>query len=167
MFKRNGHDAIAVANELLRIARARGRELTIMQLLKLVYFAHGWSLATLRSPLIRDEVQAWMYGPVIPTVYSAFVHTRGAAIMAPGCDRLTGIVPRASFSEDESTLLNDVFEGYGHLHAFQLSDLTHQSGTPWSQTFNSRGAYAQIPDKMMEAYFTELSVEAEAEKERA
>jgi uncharacterized phage-associated protein len=166
MFRRNGHDAIAVANEMLGVAQGRGRNLTIMQLLKLVYFAHGWSLATFDRPLIRDEVQAWQYGPVIPRVYNAFAHTRGAPITSQWAGT-NGAPLRANLTADEQALLVDVFEGYGHLHAFQLSDLTHQAGTPWLEVFNTSGAYSPIPDETIKRYFKALAAEAEPEREMA
>ena len=37
----------AVANKFVEIARAKEVEMTLMQLLKLVYFAHGWHLAVI------------------------------------------------------------------------------------------------------------------------
>jgi uncharacterized phage-associated protein len=165
MFKRNGHDAVAIANEMLRLAEASGKRLTIMQLLKLVYFAHGWSMAVLERELISDDVQAWKYGPVIPAVYNAFVHTRGAPITAPGRHLMSQALPQATLSPDEVALVTDVYEGYGHLHAFQLSDLTHQAGTPWSRVFHEQGAYSVIPDPMIKEYF--VGLQAEAEKEPA
>ncbi|MBV9510077.1 MAG: DUF4065 domain-containing protein, partial [Caulobacteraceae bacterium] len=65
------HDSRTVANRFLELARERGQMLTPMQLLKLVYIAHGWMLGLAGRPLIRDEVQAWQYGPVIPPLYNA------------------------------------------------------------------------------------------------
>lgn len=55
------HDARAVANYMLAVAEKKGMTLTPMQVLKLVYLAHGWSLAWFGRPLIRDDVEAWDY----------------------------------------------------------------------------------------------------------
>jgi uncharacterized phage-associated protein len=63
------YDARTVANEFLRLARDRGHELTNMQLQKLVYIAHGYTLAILHEPLVRQDIEAWRYGPVIKDLY--------------------------------------------------------------------------------------------------
>ena len=52
------------------IANARG-PLTPLQVIKMVYIAHGYSLAILGEPLVEEAVEAWRYGPVLPSVYYA------------------------------------------------------------------------------------------------
>jgi uncharacterized phage-associated protein len=63
--------AFTVADEILKIAKRKGLHITPMQLLKLVYIAHGWSLAILGRDLFPDRIEAWKYGPVIPDLYRA------------------------------------------------------------------------------------------------
>ena len=80
------HDSNKIANEFLRLAKESGQSLTPMQLLKLVFIAHGWMLGLYGEPLISDDVQAWKYGPVIPDLYqtlllSKSVPTRGSNLM--------------------------------------------------------------------------------------
>ena len=50
------------------IARSGGR-LTPLQVIKLTYIAHGYSLAINGEPLVDEAVEAWRYGPVVPSVY--------------------------------------------------------------------------------------------------
>ncbi|MDQ6665177.1 MAG: DUF4065 domain-containing protein, partial [Acidobacteriota bacterium] len=74
------YDALAVANYFLDCARKDGRELDPMGIQKLVFFAHGWHLALVGSPLIEQRVEAWEYGPVIPDIYHAFKEFGAGAI---------------------------------------------------------------------------------------
>ena len=37
-----------------------------MQVLKLVYYCHAWMLGLYGRPLIRQPIEAWRYGPVVP-----------------------------------------------------------------------------------------------------
>ncbi|RYE90398.1 MAG: DUF4065 domain-containing protein [Cytophagaceae bacterium] len=63
------YDAVAIANYFIQKSLDTGVEVTPMKLLKLVYISHGWSLALLNEPLINEAVEAWTYGPVIPSLY--------------------------------------------------------------------------------------------------
>ena len=48
-----------------------GGNLTLLQILKMTYLSHGYTLAITGKPLIYNKVEAWKYGPVIPIVYNA------------------------------------------------------------------------------------------------
>jgi len=76
------YPALAIANEFIKVARERNKQLTPMELLKLVYFAHGWYLALSGVPLINEPVQAWRFGPVIPSIYHAFKRYGSGPIIA-------------------------------------------------------------------------------------
>ena len=63
-------DARAVASYFVELADERGAgPFTPMQLLKLTYIAHGYSLGLQSTPLIENKVEAWKFGPVIPDLY--------------------------------------------------------------------------------------------------
>lgn len=61
--------ALTAANRILQHAGEQGMSLTPLQLMKLTYMSHGWALGILGRPLFNDRVEAWKYGPVIPTLY--------------------------------------------------------------------------------------------------
>ena len=63
------HDARSVANSLIEKSIEAGSCLTPLEIIKLVYFCHGWMLGLYRRPLIKQNVQAWRYGPVVADVY--------------------------------------------------------------------------------------------------
>ena len=99
-----GHDPRSVANYLVKKAASdvNGQPLTIVHLLKLVYFAHGWHLGRTGQPLINRPVEAWKYGPVIPEVYDAFrpEATRGLTVEKLATNR-RGDVFEAELNEEE------------------------------------------------------------------
>lgn len=137
----------AVANHLLDEAAKRGLSISPMKLQKLVYIAHGWHLGLGQGPLIDEAVQAWKYGPVIPSLYHEFKHLgnrpidrdRVAVARAVGPDRWT--LEEFSLPQDGSTgglvaraVIDRVLEVYGRRTAIELSAMTHRRGTPWSET---------------------------------
>src|SRR5258708_18250850 len=74
------YDARTVANEFLLVTRASQRWLKNLQLEKLVYIAPGYSLAILHRPLVKQEIKAGRFGPVIPDLYRS-LRQYGAGIV--------------------------------------------------------------------------------------
>ena len=167
------HRSVEIANEFLRQPGALGH-LTQMQLQKLAYMANGWNWALNGEPLIEDGAEAWDYGPVYPDLYE---HTKffgknplerlitaedsEAARVFGGSDGRAA--PYAGqLSDRESAIIAHVWKRYGGLSGSQLSALTHQRGTPWSDAYWSRGKSAPIAQDAIRHYFDELAQRAQA-----
>jgi uncharacterized phage-associated protein len=146
------YNAITIADEILRLAKKAGKALTPLQLMKLVYISHGWSLAVRSMDLFPDRIEAWKYGPVIPDLYQATKHFGRNPIPVSAVD---DVKPNAV---DAQTLafLDDVFGKYGSLTGIQLSNLTHKSGTPWSQVYDSGVFGIEIPDEVIKNHYLSL-----------
>ncbi len=155
MNRDNAHDPRAIANKILDIRSETGEPLTIMQLIKLVYIADGWALALLGKPLSSEAPQAWQYGPVYPSVYRAFSGMGARPVEGRAYVRGTTIPISGDLSAEEASLIDMVVRGYGKLSAYQLSRLTHQSGTPWSKAYEE-GLYTEIDADEMLAHFESL-----------
>ncbi|PCI04609.1 MAG: hypothetical protein COB78_09970 [Hyphomicrobiales bacterium] len=145
--------AIAVAEAIIRLGNKEDKPLTPMALLKLVYLCHGWSLALRGELLIREEVEAWQYGPVVPELYHAVKEFRSNAVIHIS----TGGGAADKLSDEQESLVGSVYDSYKHLSGTQLSVLTHQPGTPWSETWNKGGKNATIPTSLIEEHFKELA----------
>lgn len=150
-------DSRNVANRLLALAEERGHALTPMQLLKLVYIAHGWALGLLRRPLIRDDVEAWQYGPVIPRLYNAVRHFKSQ----PVTGEIKGVANEQIPGPEES-IISQVYDLYGTRTGPALSRLTHQKGSPWEMVYE-RGEYGTvIPNDLIEDHYVQLAKRAAA-----
>lgn len=134
LFKENfmihTYKSLAVANYFLSKAKERNDTLTPMQLIKLVYIAHGWMLGKYGSALLLEPVEAWQYGPVIPSIYRAVKIFRSSPI-----EYIEGYSPYASikFTENEVSIMDYVYDEYAKYDGITLSSATHQPGSPWSQ----------------------------------
>jgi uncharacterized phage-associated protein len=126
-----------------------------MQLIKLVYISDGWSLALLDRPLSNEVPEAWQYGPVYRSVYNAFSGVGARPVATRACVEGTSLPIVGSFADDEESLIQMVVKSYGKLSAFALSNLTHQSGTPWSKAFEN-GVYSKIDTDEMRNHFESL-----------
>jgi uncharacterized phage-associated protein len=72
------YKALDIANKILAKASSSDSEELIsnMKLQKLLYYQQGFHLAYFGTPLFDEEIETWMYGPVVPAVY----YTSGNAL---------------------------------------------------------------------------------------
>ena len=141
------YDAKQIANVFIHRAAEHGKVLSIMQLLKLIYIAHGWNLALYGRPLIHNRIEAWQHGPVIPDVYHAF---RGQGVHIQN----KVDVPAQGLDPQTDNILEQIYNMYGEMSPFKLSDITHVSGGPW-HVASKNGNYAHIPDYIIKAHYDE------------
>ena len=152
------YESKAVANYFLS-----QEHLTQLKLHRLIYYAHGWHLALRDEPLMDEFVEASMYGPWIPTVFHEFkdVGTSPISRLATDFDPLTGRWDRIPSidADDQATerLLDRVWAVYKVYSSGQLIRMTHESGTPWSETRSeNRGIKnANIPNELIQRFFVD------------
>lgn len=147
------HHSLAVANEF---AAKSAAVLPQMKLQKLVYIAHGWNLAINHAPLISDRIEAWDGGPVIRTIWN---HIRDCGYDFSNKffkNSFTQEPWKADLSERERSVIDHVWSKYSGYSGTELSNLTHQPGTPWSNAYFGRGRNAALLDSDIEKHFTEL-----------
>jgi uncharacterized phage-associated protein len=146
--------ARAVANEFLRLAEEDGRALTPLQIIKLVYIAHGWMLALYQRPLIIDRIEAWKYGPVIPELYHD--------MKGYGASSVAGWLPETfpqpkPLDHQETDLIRQVYKIYGRKNGVQLSELTHRPGTPWHITWYPGATGVLISNDLIAEHYRRLA----------
>lgn len=149
------HDSLAIANRFLELAEADDTSLTPMQVLKLVYIAHGWRLGLYGRPLIRDDVQAWQYGPVIPRLYNALRNYKGDSVTS----KLKA--DNATLNSNENSVVEQVYDIYGKMSGSKLSRLTHAPKTPWAKTYRDGVFGIKIRNDLIEDHYEELADRAE------
>lgn len=159
------YSAKAIANYFLYRANAAGQEITPMKMQKLVYIAHGWHLAIHGEPLIDEPVEAWRYGPVIPSLFQAF-RKYGASPIAEHVDG----VGRHALDNVNTQTLDDVMEAYGEMSAIDLMRLTHADDSPWSSVrdeddFSSCGEI--IDDGRIKDHFAQLDALVQEKRKQA
>jgi uncharacterized phage-associated protein len=142
-------NAVAVANYFVQKSINEQKPISPMKVQKLVYIAHGWHLAVTEEPLIDDKVGAWPFGPVIGSIYKAFSQYARRAI-----DRVIDGNDLVSPSEDTITILDTVWEKYKNFSATELSNMTHQEGSPWQITYE-KGRSNIIDNELIKCHYKE------------
>jgi len=149
-------NAKSVANYFLQLAEDEGEEIDPMKLQKLIYYAHGWYAGNFNEPLLDDAIQAWRFGPVIPSIYHEFKRF-GAGTITAKATAFDGHQFRdVPIPEDEydRKFLDIVWRKYKGYTGKKLSEMTHADGSPWDQVWEGNGNQtAEIPFPLIQQHF--------------
>ena len=139
------YKAIDVANKLLYMAEndAGSDLMTNLKLQKMLYYEQGFHLAYFGTPLFEEDIEAWMYGPVVPVVYNAFKSRGRNGIPSDG-------KPITFSDKKEEDLFAEVFKVYGKYSAIGLMEMTHGE-MPWKTTQTGEGSV--IDKEKMKSFF--------------
>lgn len=153
------HKPAHVANSILYKARQEGLQIRPLKMQKLMYFLHGWGLATSGHPVVGEQFEAWPYGPVLSSVYQEFKGYGSDPITEYACefDPESGEEKQLMVSQnnkDFQQLLDKVWNKYKGFTGPQLSMMTHAEGTPWKGVRDAGLTY--IPNETIAEYFTQL-----------
>ncbi len=153
----------AVANYFIKQSKKEKRPVSNLSMQKLVYFAYGWMLVQTEKKLFYDRIEAWQYGPVIPSLYHQLKHY--------GRGRITKEILDYNHEKDKfyrwnltegtnvEKIMQKVWKRYKSLTPGEMIDLTHNPGTPWHNTILSSGYNAVIDDELIKAHFLSLENE--------
>lgn len=141
------YKALDIADKLIYKAQQDeangGDQLTNLKLQKLLYYEQGYHLAAFGTPLFEENVEAWMYGPVVPAVYDAFAKYGAAPIPFDG--------EPIKLTDDEEDLFNQVYDAYIDFSAIGLMKMTHKED-PWLMVkYHDRGSV--ISNEAMKKFF--------------
>ncbi len=125
-----------------------------MKLIKLVYIAYGWNLAINEERLFEEKIEAWKYGPVIPSIYREYKRFGSNQIpkdrFIAEIDLDTGkvsSVPIVDDSDQETKQLLDLqWDCYNNKTGVDLSKITHETGSAWDIAWK-KGENTILDDK--------------------
>lgn len=105
-----------------------GDVITNLKMQKLLYYVYVWCLIKNDVSIFEEKFQAWPNGPVLKTIYDELKQYGGTPI-DPDYSAVTSKESLRSLEAslgDYKETIDEVFEKYGSLPAFQLVALTHQ-----------------------------------------
>lgn len=126
-------------------------EMTNKKLLKLCYYAQAWHYAFHKRGLFKEDIEAWVHGPVIVEVYNKYREYRWNKI--PKLDKAL------EFSKEIEQFLLEIYETYQEFDGDQLEDLTH-SEKPWIEAREGleewEPSHNIIKPETMQSYYWEV-----------
>ena len=154
-------NAIAVANYFVDLSKKYKVPIHLLGLVKRVYIAHGLALAYRHKGMIDprfDKVEAWKYGPVIPSVYHSFKQNKNNAITEKVSNLILDdkgnaewVTPTLTNNEDKA-IAEAVWKRYVNYTDSELVTLLHRKGTPWYICY-VEGVNVPIPDEVTAVYY--------------
>ena len=155
-------NALSVANYFIGLALKERRDIRPLKLMKLVYIAYGYALAMLGRSILNprfDRVEAWKFGPVIPSVYHSFkIYGNGPITKKTvTLTNLDGDTETPELHDDEAKkICAYVWRRYGLNYTDnELVTIMHGSGTPWGKVY-VEGMNNTIPEIYTKIYYGEL-----------
>lgn len=122
------------------------------KLQKLCYYSQAWYLALVGRPLINNEFQAWVHGPVCPDLYREYK------------DYGWNNIPKkkdmdSKLDQQVHDFLMDVYETYGEFTGDELEALTHTE-KPWKDAREDlrpwEPSYNAISEEIMKEYYRQI-----------
>jgi uncharacterized phage-associated protein len=138
-----------VANYFLSLINEDDEDtISNMQLQKLVYFSQGFYLALYDEPLFEEPIEAWTYGPVVPSLYHDYKNYQGRSLPKPEniCLEI--------YEDKIRELLDEIYVVYGQYSAWKLSEITHQHPTWKNHYLNTNDK--TIPKQELQRFFKTL-----------
>lgn len=118
--------------------------LTNLKLQKLLYFSQAVSLSLKGEPLFTEKIEAWKFGPVVPSVYDT--------LKVYGNKPVAITTETQELSPDAASLLEDVWNIYGKFAAHELVNITHNH-LPWKRVYYSDSTDKEIKKEDIQAYY--------------
>lgn len=124
------YNVFQVANCFIEIFKENKRQLTHMQLQKLVYYAYAFYLYDKNKELFESKFHPWAFGPVDADLYKEIKSSNNSTfnIIYP----LSVESFNCSCDSPELKEISDyINKAFGTWTAYELSELTHQPGSAW------------------------------------
>lgn len=150
------------ARKFHEVAGGKDPYLTPLKLLKLVYIAHGWHLALHNDVLVDENVLAWPYGPVFRDLYRATrKYNRRLVAEVPMSDREYVLTRKgkSGIGDKGIDIIKAVSERYIGNSGWDLTLMTHKTGTPWHKTYKKHDGISDGPvieNYLIQEYYTHL-----------
>ncbi|CUU81843.1 prophage ps3 protein 01 [Campylobacter hyointestinalis subsp. hyointestinalis] len=103
-----------------------------LKLLKLLYYIQGYHLAMFDAPLFNDKIEAWLHGPVVPSVYQWAKNITDEKMQDEAMnDEQMGAL---NLHPQQTKLISEVLNIYNKYSAYGLRDKTHTE-MPWLSVY--------------------------------
>lgn len=142
-------DSKDFAKYIVATAQSMNISLNLTQLQKITYICDGVLLAYGHN-IVNENCRVWDYGPVYPKVYKWYSKNMGKKVSVSD-------IKADAISEINETpapkVVRDAVTKFSRWTSVQLSEWSHQKGSPWDIARVNNGMYSKIDKMDMRNYF--------------
>jgi len=113
--------ATDVAIHLVKLAARDRIPLDPMKIQKLLYYVQCWHLSEKNSPLFPERFKAWIWGPVVPSVWHEVSGNE------------SDLKPDLELNQEQANHVESVWMALRELSSTELSSMTHEPGMAWKK----------------------------------
>lgn len=143
----------------------KGDTVSHKKLQKLLFYVEAWHLVNFGKPILDEDFQAWVHGPVIPELYQklkdfGFNDLKVVNEEDKTVDKqIEEIIAKNGLDGNTLEFIYSVLDNYGSLTSFDLELLTH-SEKPWIEARGNCAPHERcaniIPKDKMQAFYSQL-----------
>ena len=145
-----------VANAFIHRGLQARRKFNHLEIQKLVFFAHCWSLTLAGESVVAERPEAWPRGPIFSSLYYRLRPFGPKAIpMLDELDAVAGTFTPLIPDVNDHRLwyfVDQVLDRYGKFTWRQLSALAHEPHGPWAETRQAQVVHMQ--DAVIHEHFS-------------
>lgn len=123
-----------------------------LKLLKLLYYIQGYHLAMFDAPLFKDKMEAWLHGPVVPSVYQWLKNLTDEKLQDEAMNEKQ--MGALNLHPQQTKLISEVLNIYNKYSAYGLRDKTHTE-MPWLSVYE-QGKNNEITQDSLKNFFIPL-----------
>lgn len=138
----------AVANFFLEQGFNESVDISPMKLQKLLYYGQGWHLGFTGDLLFNEQIECWLYGPVVRSIFKHFEEFGSMKIERLAYARSDDQIISPAVPQDclpiSKSVLAVTWAEYKKFSAIKLSNMTHATDGPWDKVYQEFGGNLPI-----------------------
>lgn len=133
------------------ICRNSNWTITNLELQKILYIAQMFSLGQRGTALFPNNIEAWDYGPVVPSIYHEFKFFGNLPIPLSAFPK-----GECGICVEDATFISAISDLLKGLKGWELVAITHRDGGAWQQTYRPGIKHLVISQDAMREEYTRL-----------
>ena len=135
-----------IAKYIIKYSSENLKYVSNLRLQKILYFVQAEFLVSKNEPCFREDIYAWQYGPVVPSVYNKYRIFGSMSIPAEETD-----LDSYKILDDDKFIINEVVDECNKYSTTYLVQLTHEQ-KPWKAAI-AKGVDHIISKDSIKNYF--------------